>query len=274
MKRTCTFFGVGGLIALFAVAAVCQGYQANPPAATSVVPSSPPFDSPPARQTGPTTAPGSGKTADPLVPQKTGSVLSCCKGPAPSCCAVPGTATPAARHPNVYDLLEKLEALKAKQNALESEVRETRALLNEKFRTLQERMGKVGAGLPTPVAYEVPLAGSRYYEPVTTYQTLLVKDPQTGGTRRVVRPVTSYVLREAGVPVAPPATTEAVPAPLSGQDAPPPPPTKSKAVGSAPESPILSKYPIPKSVPEKTPAPDSRDKPAKPKPDSLQVPRP
>ena len=69
-------------------------------------------------------------------------------------------AAPATKQPNIYDLLEKLEALKAKQNTLESEVRETRALLNEKFRTLQERVGKVGAGDPTPVLAGMPSGGA------------------------------------------------------------------------------------------------------------------
>jgi hypothetical protein len=107
---------------------------------------------------------------------------------------------------NVYDLLEKLEGLQTKKDALESEIRETRALLNEKFRTLQERVGKANV---TPHSSPCAPAGTPVtsYEPVTTYRVILEKNPKTGETKRVVTPVTSYVLRQS----VPTVTTYGVP---------------------------------------------------------------
>ena len=246
MKRTSLLFGIGGLATLLANAAVCHAYQAT------AVPASLPCEPTPATHTKAT--PCCGKQADPLVSGK-----PCCQA---ACCAVAAkaaAASPAAKQPNVYDLLEKLEALKAKQDALESEVRETRALLNEKFRTLQERVGKVGVGGPTPVVTGVPVTGQRYYEPVTSYQVVLVKDPQTGETKRVATAVTSYVLRE-GVPAVPPV------GPPAGAAVPPPaPPACVPAPATVPAHTDALPAPV---------APESRPGPVKPAADSPEETRP
>src|SRR5262245_54280419 len=245
MKRTSLFFCIGGLAALLAIAAVCHAYQA------ATVPASPPCEPTAAPHTKAT--PCCGKQADPLVSGK-----PCCQS---ACCAVAAKA-PAAKQPNVYDLLEKLEALKAKQDALESEVRETRALLNEKFRTLQERVGKAGAGLP-PHAPPVVTEGGRYYEPITTKRVILVKDPETGAVKRIEQPVTTYVLREVPVPMPAPAPqpvpphTEAVRPPIAEPTVPST-PLKAPAT-DGPPSPINEPDPLvqPKKsapVPSKTPA--------------------
>src|SRR5262245_49854144 len=249
MKRTSLFFGIGGLAALLAIAAVCHAYQAT------TAPASPPCEPTPAPHTKAT--PCCGKQADPLVSGK-----PCCQAACRAVAAKAAAASPLAKQPNVYDLLEKLEALKAKQDALESEVRETRALLNEKFRTLQERMGKVGAGVP-PHAPPAVTEGARYYEPITTKRVILVKDPETGAVKRIEQPVTTYVLREVPVPtpapVPPPVPphTEAVRPSIAGPTVPST-PLKAPAT-DGPLSPINEPDPLvqPKKsapVPSKTPA--------------------
>jgi hypothetical protein len=141
MRRSHVYWSLGGLAALLAGYAACHAFPyepaRKPTPPTRAVPAAPECD-----------------LACPAPATKPVARTTEVKAVAPACCAV--TLTNVAKDPNVYDLLAKLEALKAKQDALDSEVRETYALLNEKFRTLQMRMAKVGAGVPTPVTCPVP----------------------------------------------------------------------------------------------------------------------
>jgi hypothetical protein len=210
MKRIYLFCGVGCVVALFAVTAFSQGYQK--------VPVSPCSEMTPACHT----------KATPCCENAPAS-KTCCQD---TCCAVTVKATvaaPATKQANVYDLLEKLDALKAKQDALESEVRETRALLNEKFRTLQERVSKAS----------MPPNGSPY-APAITYGFAEVPV-----TTAVPAPYVCVPAQPVGTPVAP--TTclppERGPDPLIRTKKPDPAPTKTP-------------------VKQKTPSPDSLGDPS------------
>lgn len=124
MKRVCTICGICGVTAIFAVTALCQNFDVPPPP-----PNTPPPETHAAKLAAPYPAPRSGKQAKPSHPVK---------------------------ELNVYELVEKLEALKARQEALDAEARETRALLNERFRTLQDRVGKATFALTPPMGYPAP----------------------------------------------------------------------------------------------------------------------
>jgi hypothetical protein len=148
MRRSHVYWSLGGLTALLIGYAVCHAFPyepaKKPTPPTRAIPESPECDLAfPAPATKPVARTTEVKA--PAAPSTT-----------PGCCAVMFTAAaPVSKEPNVYDLLSKLEALKAKQDALDAEVRETHALLNEKFRTLQMRMAKVGAGVP--MTYPAPV---------------------------------------------------------------------------------------------------------------------
>jgi hypothetical protein len=148
MRRSHVYWSLGGLTALLVGYAVCHAFPyepaRKPTPPTRAIPESPECDLAfPAPATKPVARTTEVKA--PAAPSTT-----------PGCCAVTFTAAaPVSKEPNVYDLLAKLEALKAKQDALDAEVRETHALLNEKFRTLQMRMAKVGAGVP--MTYPAPV---------------------------------------------------------------------------------------------------------------------
>ncbi len=237
MKRIYLFGGVGCFVALFAVTAFSQGFQG--------VPANPEADF----------------TARSLPPQKSDSPTAknaavaskpCCRT-AECALAVKATAV-ASKQQDVYYLLEKLEALKAKQDALESEIRETRALLGEKFRRLQERVGKATmTPRGSPYAPAITPVTSQHYEPVTSYRVVLVKNPETGETQRVTEAVTSYVLRQGvptvttyGVPLKTPpsgAPAQTVPAPCV--------PVTAPTVAPAPVIPPTVTTPEPRPRPVK-----------------------
>jgi hypothetical protein len=141
MRCSHVYWSLGGLTALLVGYAVCHAFPSEPARKptppTRAIPESPECD-----------------LAFPAPAAK--PVALAAPSTTPGCCAVTFTAAaPVSKEPNVYDLLAKLEALKAKQDALDAEVRETHALLNEKFRTLQMRMAKVGAGVP--MTYPAPV---------------------------------------------------------------------------------------------------------------------
>jgi hypothetical protein len=114
MLRPRVLCGVIGLTALLAVTAVCQDKSARsvPPASRAVIP--------------------------PSVP-------------APPQLAVPAPPLGTAAKPaGVDDPLDKLEGLKAKREAIEREEKATHALLKERLKAQQERIGKLGLGQPVP----------------------------------------------------------------------------------------------------------------------------
>jgi hypothetical protein len=173
MKRIYLFCGVGCVVALLAVTALSQGFQgvpANPEADFSARTVPPPAEAPRARNSN-----SPPRKADPFV-------------------AAPDDASLQAKKQtgNVYELLEKLEALKAKKDALESEIRETRALLGEKFRTLQERVAK--AGMP-PHGPAIPTC----QVPLTTATPHVCVPPQP--------PSPVVPAQDVGFPVTPPTAT-------------------------------------------------------------------
>jgi hypothetical protein len=106
----------------------------------------------------------------------TATVPGCCnpkapKTAAPCCCIGTGTLTfttavaPPAKQPSLEDLLEKLEALEAKQAALDEEVKATRALVSLKFKAVVEKVNKLGASNPTTVIGERHPDYRRYVVP-------------------------------------------------------------------------------------------------------------
>ncbi len=113
MRRTRIFCGIGGLIALLGISAACQGYQQSAPAPAPAYSATPP-------------------PVDPLDQKQAVST------------------PPSAKPIGVDDLLDKLEALKAKREAIEREEKATHALLKAKIKVQQERMGKLGVGNPGP----------------------------------------------------------------------------------------------------------------------------
>ncbi len=110
MRRTHIFCGIGGLIALLAIRAACQGYQQSAPVPAPAYSATPP-------------------PVDSLPPTQ---------GP------------PSAKPMGVDDLLDKLEALKAKREAIEREEKATHTLLKARIKVQHERMGKLGVGNPGP----------------------------------------------------------------------------------------------------------------------------
>jgi hypothetical protein len=162
-----------------------------------------------------------------------------------------------SKQANVYDLLEKLEGLQAKKDVLESEIRETRALLNEKFRTLQERVGKANV-TPHGSPYAPAVTPVTSCEPVTTYRVILEKNPETGETKRVVTPVTNYIYRQSaqtnGVPLtAPSVYVPAQPAAVTmpAPCVPPSPAVVPPCDAACPATPTTETIPTPESRPVK-----------------------
>jgi hypothetical protein len=139
---------------------------------------------------------------------------------APSRC----TSCPAAVKP-VNDILTKLEALKAKKDAIELEERPLLIALKKEMKGQQTRMAKLGivpeapvACYPTlpfsepltpPVVTEAPKpypplpagaikyapAEGGYYEPLTSYKKVRQYDPETQTYKDVTTPVTTYLYR-------------------------------------------------------------------------------
>jgi hypothetical protein len=223
MRRSHVLCSLGGLAALLAVAAVCYGYpQPAPkppvlddhpaPCIPGPTPEEKPRAVPSARTSAhpPVAHPDLTPWAPPTKPTFVPSYATVADCPAPAYRLPTAAVTSAApaKAGTVYDLVERVESLKAKREAIDQELRETQALLREKFNALQERVGKADPRLP-PAAEPAP----QYYQPVTTYQTLLIKDPETGEVKRVVKPVTKYVLREAPLP-APAAVPPSAPQPV------------------------------------------------------------
>lgn len=127
----------------------------------------------------------------------------------PPCCLVPQPAPsvtvfakPVASKAGVDEVLDRLEALKAKKDAIESEEKELQAILKLRLEAQMRRVGKVGEPTtvyPTPVPVPpsaVRAPSVKYYEPVTNYQYRTVIDQKTGEKKHVVTPVTTYTLRD------------------------------------------------------------------------------
>ena len=152
-------------------------------------------------------------TAAGIVPSQ-----PCCLQATPAHGTVSFTVAAPLHKGGVGEVLDKLEALKARKDALEREEKELHALLKVRLEAQAQRVGKVGGGEPTPVT-QVP-AGA-YYEPVTSYRVTLVYDEKTKETKRVVTPVTSYVLRTGKAPQPMPPGTSDLVAPPTGPLTPP-----------------------------------------------------
>lgn len=231
MRRSHVICSIGGLAALLAAVAVCQAYPPEPATTNKVTPTVPANAAPPLPGCA-LVCPASAAKAD-AAPDccKTKCCASEAKACAPGCCPTAPAAPPGAsavfkdakghvfvtgaagfapcQQPgcggeNVYTLLAKLEALKGKQEALDAEVRETYALLNEKFRTLQIRMAKAGAGVPTPVTYGVPAypVASPVYAPAPAFDLPVVTPsappavtpaPAADAPTRPIRPTSSLL---------------------------------------------------------------------------------
>ena len=121
----------------------------------------------------------------------------------------------------VNELLDKLEALKAKREAIQREEKAPLAALKEQLARQQERLSKLGiapAAPSLPTIYSPPPATvessalrcyepvttyteNSYYEPVTNCTTTRVFDKQTNSYKNETACVTSYVLRKVKVPV-------------------------------------------------------------------------
>jgi hypothetical protein len=118
--------GVIGLTALLAVTAVCQD---SVPGKSDPSPSDLRPEDPGSR----------GPLPGPLTPSV----------PQPPQLAVPATPLGSSAKPaGVDDLLDKLEGLKAKREAIEREEKATHALLKERLKAQQERIGKLGLVVP------------------------------------------------------------------------------------------------------------------------------
>jgi hypothetical protein len=252
MKRIYLFCGVGCIVALFAVTAFSQSSKPASPCCESAqdVKATPCCEKP---------ATIAGKPccqtveyavkATPCCCNATAKKDTSCTSSAACCCAVTVKATataPATKNANVYDLLEKLEGLQAKKDALESEIRETRALLNEKFRTLQGRVGKANV-TPHGSPYAPAVTPVTSCEPVTTYRVILEKNPETGETKRVVTPVTNYIYRQSvqtnGVPLTAQPAAVTMPAPFG----PPSPAVVPPCDAACPATPTTETIPTPES---------------------------
>jgi hypothetical protein len=169
--------------------------------------------------------------AYPPEPDSAPCSAPCCQPP--SCC----TSCSAAVKP-VNDILTKLEALKAKKDAIELEERPLLVALKKEMKAQQTRMAKLGiapeASCPTapfsvfltpPMMTEAPKpstpmpagaikyapAAGIYYEPVSTYRKVQRFDPETQTIKEITTPVTTYILRGPSAPDAAPCNPPAVP---------------------------------------------------------------
>jgi hypothetical protein len=119
----------------------------------------------------------------------------------------------------IDDLIVRLEAIKARKEALEREEKETRALLKEKLKALEDRVEKLGVNDPAPACLAPqPAQNPSYAVPVQpAVQPLPGYPPAAPGPTQSYKPVT---------PVAPPRKGKSVskPMPPDGDPLPPPAP--------------------------------------------------
>jgi hypothetical protein len=235
---------IGGLLAVLAIAAACPPCQqtcaketdtasaqcADPLVCTCTAPS--PCGTPsvclpsnPDKASGkvanrpccvPASKPAVCFTAAGIVPSQPSQ--PCCLQATPAHGTVSFTVAAPLHKCGVGEVLDKLEALKARKDALEREEKELHALLKVRLEAQAQRVGKVGGGEPTPVT-QAPVGA--YYEPVTSYRVTLVYDEKTKETKRVVTPVTSYVLRIGKAPQPVPHSTADLVPPSAGTLTPP-----------------------------------------------------
>ena len=167
----------------------------------------------------------------------------------PVCAETCATKTASVKLAPVNELLDKLEALKAKREAIEQEEKAPRAALMEQLAAQQERLAKLGIvptmpyvipNSPVPAIVGVPATShepvttyteTSYYEPVTNARTTRVYDKQTNSFKAYTAYETKYILRKTRVPITTygQRTTEAQPPPPACQPLPPATPPEQTA---------------------------------------------